>query len=551
MELFEKLKKIKNINLIQFVPLIFVISLVGNSVFGYTEPEATKQILTKEVSAETTAEEMTTTAEEKKTAVNGGDLDLSKINDGTYKGSGNGYRGVVKVAVVVKDHKITDITILSNVDDASFFNRAKSGVIASILSSQSLNVDAVSGATYSSKGIIAAVKNALTGVTDQSSAAAASAGVTAAGTASKLSKADESGTYKDGTYEGSGTGFRGTVKVSVTIKNSKITNIKILSKQDDESFFRRAKSGVVSAILKKQSTNVDTVSGATYSSNGIIEAVRNALKKARINPSSEETKGTETASNKSSQTVSPASTTTAAVNPGATLKGNYKNGTYRGEGEGWGGTTVVSVTIKSNRITKLNVVSHEDTPSFFEQAKVVLDRIKAVQSTDVDIVSGATYSSNGLKEAVSNALKAAKTSASATTENKTETSTESTTESSKDTADSTESSKEPETEESKSVTYSTSVWCYCSVNEWDFEDYLMNVDIVVKDGKITSIAKAKDSTSSKNTTNDIGYIKYVVNGFNKQIAAGKDAADVDIVSGATCSSNAMKQAIKDVLGKIN
>ena len=81
---------------------------------------------------------------------------------------------------------------------------------------------------------------------------------------------------EDGVYQGSGTGYRGNITVAVTIKDKQITSIEILSASDDEPFFGRAK-GLIDQIIKKQSTKVDTVSGATYSSKGIISAVKNAL----------------------------------------------------------------------------------------------------------------------------------------------------------------------------------------------------------------------------------------------------------------------------------
>lgn len=77
----------------------------------------------------------------------------------------------------------------------------------------------------------------------------------------------------DGTYEGSANGFSGKIKVSVVIKNQTIRSINILSNSDDAAFFNRAKEGVTASILAKQSTDVDTVSGATYSSRGIMNAV--------------------------------------------------------------------------------------------------------------------------------------------------------------------------------------------------------------------------------------------------------------------------------------
>lgn len=88
--------------------------------------------------------------------------------------------------------------------------------------------------------------------------------------------------YKDGTYEGSGTGFRGgTTTVSVVVKNGKITGITTLSYQDDKKFYDRAFDTVIEEIIDSQSISVDAVSGATYSSKGIMEAVENALINAK------------------------------------------------------------------------------------------------------------------------------------------------------------------------------------------------------------------------------------------------------------------------------
>jgi uncharacterized protein with FMN-binding domain len=63
----------------------------------------------------------------------------------------------------------------------------------------------------------------------------------------------------------------------VTVSGGKITDITVLSYRDDERFFRQAQNTIISDILASQSTNVQTVSGATYSSQGIIEAVSDAL----------------------------------------------------------------------------------------------------------------------------------------------------------------------------------------------------------------------------------------------------------------------------------
>ena len=86
--------------------------------------------------------------------------------------------------------------------------------------------------------------------------------------------------YKDGTYSGSATGFAGTLQVNVQISNDVITSITITSHNDTPGFADRALEEIPSKIIASQSTNVDVISGVTYTSKGIINAVNDALSKA-------------------------------------------------------------------------------------------------------------------------------------------------------------------------------------------------------------------------------------------------------------------------------
>ena len=85
---------------------------------------------------------------------------------------------------------------------------------------------------------------------------------------------------KDGTFSGNGSGFRGTITVSTTIKDNKVTNISITSIRDDYKYYNRAQSYILPYIVNNQTVTVDTVSGATYSSRGIITAVKDSLNNA-------------------------------------------------------------------------------------------------------------------------------------------------------------------------------------------------------------------------------------------------------------------------------
>lgn len=89
--------------------------------------------------------------------------------------------------------------------------------------------------------------------------------------------------YQDGEWLGTALGYNDDITVSVTIESGLITKIDILESSDDKPYFDWAKEEIPSQIISAQSTEVDTVSGATFSSKGIINAVQNALEKAQGN----------------------------------------------------------------------------------------------------------------------------------------------------------------------------------------------------------------------------------------------------------------------------
>lgn len=88
------------------------------------------------------------------------------------------------------------------------------------------------------------------------------------------------GSWKDGTWEGEATGYGGPIRVSVVISGGKITSIGVLSHDlEDDAYYSMAEA-VIPAVIDAQSTAVDTVSGATFSSNGILGAIDKALEGA-------------------------------------------------------------------------------------------------------------------------------------------------------------------------------------------------------------------------------------------------------------------------------
>ena len=206
----------------------------------------------------------------KKTAENdaGGNF-----QNGIYTGTGEGYRGKVTVTVKVADGKITELVLDDYADDKSYMERAKNRIFQEMISRQNTDVDAVSGATYSSNGLIEAVNKALgndegEGKKPEQEESEDKQSFIEAGRFQNLT---------DGIYTGSADAFRGDVEVQVTVEKQKVTDISILSYCDTEEYFFRAAPAVIEQMKAEQSLNVDAVSGATYSSNGVIHAVAHAL----------------------------------------------------------------------------------------------------------------------------------------------------------------------------------------------------------------------------------------------------------------------------------
>lgn len=103
---------------------------------------------------------------------------------------------------------------------------------------------------------------------------------TAANTETATSTDTADPVYKDGTYIGDGQGFGGNIQVQITIADDTLTDIQVVSAEKEDSAYLSQGKAVIDRILEAQSTDVDTVSGATFSSTGILMAVEDALGKA-------------------------------------------------------------------------------------------------------------------------------------------------------------------------------------------------------------------------------------------------------------------------------
>ncbi len=489
-------------------------------------------------------------------AVLDGAFDLA---DGTYEGSANGFSGKIKVSVVIKNQTIRSINILSNSDDEAFFNRAKEGVTASIIAKQSTDVDTVSGATYSSRGIINAVKDALSSSDGEEQTVVA--------------KGDFA--LNDGYYEGTGNGFAGPVKLFIEIKDKSIIGIYIVKTSDDAGFFNRAKEGVTASILEKQSTDVDTVSGATYSSRGIIEAVSNAMEAAK------KAKKGETDTETEDDTEKP-DTSKASSYYGVVVCNPDESGAFTAY------NLHVKVMFQNGKIIAVSDVygdgdSQNDTyitkavSGSSKHPGIVTQIVNKNGIDGVDTVSGATCTSKAVLHAVDVVVKAAAKDGNYTfsgsqsgdddTKNSEDTekdsedteknseNTENNSEDTENSSENTESGGDTEkndtenTENSGETTliykngdYKVSVVCIPDEDE-DFDEYKLTLTLVIENDQIKEI---KDISGDGGKSNSF-YIKAASKGVVSQILQKNSTEGIDTVSSATCSSKAIIEACQKAL----
>ena len=498
------------------------------------------------------------------------------FEDGVYTGTGTGYGGTITVQVTVENGNIVSVEILSAPGETASFMRRAEGVIDLVIQNQSWEVDVISGATYSSKGILAAIQNAITGEKVETETAPVQE------TEALVEEVfEEPEGYQDGTYYGSARGFGGTIQVKVVISDGKIAEISIVSASGETPSYMSSAKAVVSRILSAQSPNVDTVSGATYSSNGIMNAVKAALRQAAGSNASEDleddTELQVSGSNTTNKTKKPVVQTTVVSEDG------YVDGVYDGTAEGFGGDITVQVSISNGDIASIEIISAEDeTPSYLVEASVMIDRILGAQNLDVDTVSGATYSSVGIINAVADALSKAMpassedgsseegentgasnngnngnsdtgTASGSTEGNSGTNSGSSTAGNDANNTDNGESNGGQTAAGYKDGVYTGEALC----TDDDMFTYTVYANVTVEEGVITDIQIEKINDQSDYPEDNDSYMEYAINGRTrsgvwyegvvKQIIDNQSTDTVDVVSRATYSSNAIAEAVRNAL----
>ncbi len=220
-------------------------------------------------------------------------------------------------------------------------------------------------------------------------------------------KPNVTGKYTDGVYTGTGAGYGGTMKLQVTIKDGKISDIKILSESETGSYLNRAKSIIQKIIDNNGTDGVSAVSGATKTSNGIFDAVKACLSQAQGGKDTSTTGSTGGGHGGSGNATKPADDD---------QDGNWKDGTYTGTAQGYSYQGVTAtVTVADGKITEIVLKNNGETSSYYADAtgktssgKTIIEEIISGQTTNkINAVSGATKTSYAIVNAVKNALKQA------------------------------------------------------------------------------------------------------------------------------------------------
>ncbi len=224
--------------------LTMVLSLAA---CGNTTPSETEGTTTAPV--ETTAEPTT---------------EAGLYTPGTYTAQAQGFQSKVTVTITVDATTITDVQVDVSGESTGIGAAIGNKVITQILDAQSAEIDGVASATYSSKGVISALTECLNQAMGQGGASEA--------------------TVADGTYSGTAVsfGFLSMMTCDVTFEKGAIKDIVVTKESDSATgeWFGSAQALLIPRIIENQSLAVDSISGATSSSNAIKACVAEAINAA-------------------------------------------------------------------------------------------------------------------------------------------------------------------------------------------------------------------------------------------------------------------------------
>ncbi len=181
----------------------------------------------------------------------------------------------------------------------------------------------------------------------------------------------------DGSYSAAGQGHGGEVTVNLTIAKGKISDISITGENETPGLGSRAMENLAQAIIREQSADVDSVSGATETSKAVLDAAGRALAEAR------------------------------GEKPEEIGEVDLADGSYRATTWSFSPNfpMEVEVTVKDNRFTSIEVIGGNDTKPILQSVlDLMVPRMIEAQSLSVDSITGATSSSGAIKTAAEDCL---------------------------------------------------------------------------------------------------------------------------------------------------
>ena len=314
----------------------------------------------------------------------------------------------VEVEVVADANTIYSVTVTKHNETEGIGSIAAAELPGKIVEAQSVEVDGVAGATMTSNAIKKAVAEAL----EQ-----AGFGGTAAEEPAVEEPAEEPAAEEPETVEAAGAGetytvsapgvFGEPVEVEVVADANTIYSVTVTKHNETEGIGSVAAAQLPDKIVEAQSVEVDGVAGATMTSNAIKKAVAEALEQAGFGGTAAEEPVEEPAAEEPA--VEEPAEEPAAEEPETVEAAAVEGGTYTVSAPGVFGEPVeVKVVADANTIYSVTVTKHNETEGIGSVAAAQLpDKIVEAQSADVDGMAGATMTSNAIKKAVAEALEQA------------------------------------------------------------------------------------------------------------------------------------------------
>ena len=207
------------------------------------------------------------------------DAAAATLKDGEYKASSKGIGGDVPVTVTIKDGKIAKVEVGENSETEGIGSKAIEQLPDAIVKANGTEgVDAVSGATVTSKAIFSAVEDCLKQAAPAADDKAAKDDKAADAKADKA----EAGALKDGEYTAEGKGIGGKVPVTVKVEGGKVSEVTVGDNSETQGIGSKAIEQLPDAIVKANGTEgVDAVSGASVTSKAIFDAVNDCMDQAK------------------------------------------------------------------------------------------------------------------------------------------------------------------------------------------------------------------------------------------------------------------------------